>query len=229
LAQKLKILIADSQFLTTESLINLIEAEEKYSVCGVAGSRCALTEMLQSMKPDLVITDINHIDYDGTDDVISIAKENGKVSLLILTNQLTNSEVQRLLISGISNIALKTDKKDDLLYSIDMALKHRRHFSDDILEMILEINSVKNVPAEFHDMLSTGQDSVRLTSSELDIVKLIAEGFTTKQIASRKNISFHTVMTHRKNIFRKLNINSVSDLTRYAIRKGLIDNIEYNI
>jgi DNA-binding NarL/FixJ family response regulator len=229
LGQKEKILIADSQFLTTESLVKLIEAEERYFVCGVAGTRSALMEMMQANKPDLVITDINLIDYDGTDDVISLTKENGEVSLLILTNQLTNAEVQRLLFSGINNIALKTDKKDDLLYSIEMALKHRRHFSDDILEMILEMNNGRNVPAESHEMLSPGLDSAKLTSSEHDIVKLIAEGFTTKQIASRKNISFHTVMTHRKNIFRKLNINSVSDLTRYAIRKGLIDNIEYNI
>jgi DNA-binding NarL/FixJ family response regulator len=162
-------------------------------------------------------------------DFITITKEFARLSLLILTNQLTNAEVHRLLISGINNIALKTDKKDDLLYSVEMALKHRRHFSDDILEMILEMNNGKIVPTETHDIISTGQDAARLTSSEQDIVKLIAEGFTTKQIASRKNISFHTVMTHRKNIFRKLSINSVSDLTRYAIRKGLIDNIEYNI
>jgi DNA-binding NarL/FixJ family response regulator len=228
MGQKQKILIADSQFLTTDSMLRLIEGEEKYSVCAVAGSRSALIEMLRSGKPDLVITDISLVDYDGTDDMVSIMKEYSDLPVLVLTNQLTSAEVQRLLISGISNIALKTDSRVDLLYSVEMALKHRRHFSDEIIGMILEMNNGKNTP-EAHESLVSSTDNARLTSSEQEIVKLIAEGFTTKQIASRKNISFHTVMTHRKNIFRKLSINSVSDLTRYAIRKGLIDNIEYNI
>jgi DNA-binding NarL/FixJ family response regulator len=228
MGQKQKILIADSQFLTTDSMVRLIEGEERYSVCGVAGSRSKLVEVLHSHKPDLIITDISLIDYDGIDDLVSITKEYMNLSLLILTNQLTNAEVQRLLVSGINNIALKTCSSDELLYSVEMAIKHRQHFSDEIIGMITEMNNGKNIQ-ESHEPLLTCADNVRLTSSEQDIVKLIAEGFTTKQIASRKNISFHTVMTHRKNIFRKLSINSVSDLMRYAIRRGLIDNIEYNI
>jgi len=68
-----------------------------------------------------------------------------------------------------------------------------------------------------------------LTTSELEIVKLIAGGMTTKEIANKKNISFHTVISHRKNIFKKLSINNSSELIMFAIRKGLIDSVDYSI
>ena len=74
-----------------------------------------------------------------------------------------------------------------------------------------------------------GSDNFQLTNAEIEIVRLISEGFTTKEIASRKFISFHTVISHRKNIFRKLGVTSVSELIMVAIRYGLINTIEYHI
>jgi DNA-binding NarL/FixJ family response regulator len=100
-----------------------------------------------------------------------------------------------------------------------MAVRKKKHFSDQILDMILEQNNSNITPSE-----SSG-----LTDTEREIVKLIADGFTTKEIAGKKHISTHTVMTHRKNIFRKLEVNSISELTKFAIRNGLTDIIEYNI
>ena len=85
--------------------------------------------------------------------------------------------------------------------------------------MIIELSENKHTSTEMSG----------LTHSEIEIVKLIADGYSTKDIALKKHISFHTVMTHRKNIFRKLEINNVTELIRYAVRQGLIDYIEYNI
>ena len=216
---KPKIVIADSQFLVIESLVHLIEAENKYVLCGIADNRDSLIKLLHLNSPDLLITDINLIDYEGQDDLKSVMKEFKNLSILILTNQLTHSELGKLLKSGIKNISLKTDEKKDLLSSIEMAVKKKKQFSDQILDMILELSENKNTSAE----------PSSLTQSETEIVKLIADGYTTKEIALKKHISFHTVMTHRKNIFRKLEINNVSELIMFAIRKGLIDYIEYNI
>jgi DNA-binding NarL/FixJ family response regulator len=88
-----------------------------------------------------------------------------------------------------------------------------------LLDLLFEISEKK----------STGEETGQLTVSEMEIVKLIAEGLTTKEIASRKYISFHTVITHRKNIFRKLGVSSVSELIMYAIKSGWINLIEYHI
>jgi len=216
---KPKIVIADSQFLVIESLIHLIESENKYVLCGIADNRYSLLKLLQLNSPDLLITDINLIDYEGPDDLKSIMEDFKNLSILILTNQVTHSELRKLLKSGIKNISLKTDEKKDLLSSIEMAVLKKKQFSDQILDMILELSGNKNTSAE-----PSG-----LTQSEIEIVKLIADGHTTKEIALKKHISFHTVMTHRKNIFRKLEINNVSELIMFAVRKGLIDNIEYYI
>jgi DNA-binding NarL/FixJ family response regulator len=174
---------------------------------------------LQLNSPDLLITDINLIDYEGPDDLKSIMEDFKNLSILILTNQITHGELGKLLKSGIKNISLKTDEKKDLLSSIEMAVKKKKQFSDQILDMILELGENKNTSAE-----PSG-----LTHSEIEIVKLIADGHTTKEIALKKHISSHTVMTHRKNIFRKLEINNVSELVMFAVRNGLISNIEYYI
>jgi DNA-binding NarL/FixJ family response regulator len=216
---KPKIVIADSQFLVIESLKQLIKEEHKYVLCGIADSRYSLIKLMQLNTPDLLITDINLIDYDSPDDLKLIMEDFKNLSILILTNQVTHSELGKLLKSGIKNISLKTDEKKDLLFSIEMAVKQRKQFSDQILDMILELSEDKSINVE----------PSSLTLSEIEIVKLIADGHTTKEIALKKHISFHTVVTHRKNIFRKLEINSVSELIKFAVRKGLIDYIEYNI
>ena len=216
---KPKILIADSQFLIVESLVHLLEDEKTYILCGVADNRYSLIKLLQLNLPDLLITDVNLIDYDSPDDLKSLTKDYKNLSVLVLTNQLTHGELGKLLKSGIKNISLKTDERKDLLLSIEMAVKKRKKFSDQILDMIIELSENKNMSTEISG----------LTQSEIEIVKLIADGHSTKDIALKKHISFHTVMTHRKNIFRKLEITNITELIKYAVRKGLIDYIEYNI
>jgi len=219
MADKPKILIADSQFLVIDSLTRLIESENTYLLCGVADSRKNLLKLLKINSPDLLITDINLIDYDSPEDLKLILDEHKYLSVLILTNTLTLGEVGRLLNYGIKNIALKTDEKEDLLTSIEMAIKNRKQFSNQIIEMLLEKNEEK----------SSFVEPTSLTPSELEIVKMIADGYSTKEIALKKHISFHTVVTHRKNIFRKLEINNVTELIKFAVRQGLIDYIDYNI
>jgi DNA-binding NarL/FixJ family response regulator len=214
-----KIVIADSQFMAIESLTHLIEAENKYELCGIADNHDSLLKLLQQNSADLLITDINLIDYESPDDLKSIMEDFKNLSILVLTNQLTHGDLGKLLKSGIKNISLKTDEKEDLLSSIEMAIKRKKFFSDTILDMILELNENKNFSNE----------PSKLTQSEIEIVKLISDGYSTKEIALKRNISIHTVMTHRKNIFRKLGINNVSELVMFAVRKGLINSIEYYI
>ena len=95
----------------------------------------------------------------------------------------------------------------------------KKYYSDEILDLFLDLSVTKfSADAQKH-----------LTASEIEIVKLIAEGLTTKQIASKRNISYHTVNTHRKNIFKKVEVSNTSELIMHAIKAGWIDNIEYYI
>ena len=137
----------------------------------------------------------------------------------ILTNSLTKPEFTELTKIGIKNMINKTADREDILAAINAALKGKKYFSEEILDMILEMGESKASPEE----------PTHLTNSEIEIVRLIAGGLTTKEIAHHKNVSFHTVNTHRKNIFRKLGVSNASELIMHAIRAGWIDNIEYFI
>jgi DNA-binding NarL/FixJ family response regulator len=216
--EKIKVIIADSQYLITKSLHLLIDEHEKYTVVGVATNLLELTDLL---KPDstLLITDFATIDYNGFDGLAAVIRNHSNITVLVLTNQLDKSEFNALNQIGIKNILYKTTDPDELFSAMDAAVKKRKYYSDEVLELLIDESTKK----------SNGGELVSLTTSEMDIVRFIAEGLTTKEIAARKSISFHTVMTHRKNIFRKLCVNSSSELIMYAIRAGWIDNIEYYI
>jgi len=120
---------------------------------------------------------------------------------------------------GINNIILKTAGREEILEALAATLKGKKYYSNELLDLLFDPGEKK----------STNEETGQLTVSEMEIVRLIAEGLTTKEIAARKYISFHTVITHRKNIFRKLGVSSVSELIMYALKSGWINLIEYHI
>ena len=214
-----KIVIADSQFLVVETLKTLLENDERFYLSGIVESQRELIQLLGQSTCNLLITDIALLDYDGVVDLQMIKQNFPQLSVLILTNSISKLDFTELTKIGIKNIIYKTADRDEVLAAVDASLKGKKYYSGEILDMIIEMGESKAIPEE----------SVHLTSSEIEIVRLIAGGMTTKEIAEKKCISFHTVNTHRKNIFRKLNVSNASELIIHAIKAGLIDNIEYFI
>lgn len=213
------VIIADSQFLVVEALKSLIGANERYSIAGVAGNQSELYKILETVNCKLLITDFANIDYDGIEDLKNFILKYPQISILILTNAITKQEFSGLSKLGIRNIICKTADKDELFLAIDSTIRRRKFYSDEILDMFLDLSDNKYIP----------EDPKHLTASEIEIVKLIANGLTTKEIASKRNISYHTVNTHRKNIFKKMEVSNASELIILAIKAGWIDNIEYYI
>jgi len=214
-----KIVIADSQFLVVETLKTLLENDERFCLSGIVESKRKLIHLLGESDCNLLITDIALLDYEGIADLHNIKQNFPQLSVLILTNSISKPDFAELTKIGIKNIIYKTADRDEVLAAVDASLKGKKYYSGEILDMIIEMGESKAVPEE----------SVHLTSSEIEIVRLIAGGMTTKEIAEKKCISFHTVNTHRKNIFRKLNVSNASELIIHAIKAGWIDNIEYFI
>jgi DNA-binding NarL/FixJ family response regulator len=214
-----KIIIADAQFLVVEALKSLIASDSNFVLAGIASTKKDLLALLQNSSPELLITDFVNVDYDGMDDLKTIKMMNPQLSVLILTNTISKQEFANLNRVGIKNIIYKTSDKDEIFSAIEATLKSRKFYSDEILDLFLDISDSKN----------STEDSKTLTPSEIEIVKLIADGLTTKEIAARRNISYHTVNTHRKNIFRKMEVSNASELIMLAIKAGWIDNIEYYI
>jgi DNA-binding NarL/FixJ family response regulator len=216
---KTRVLIADLQFLIVEALKSLFCEVEKYSVLGVVETKSELEKALVKMSEGLLIADIASMDFDGIDEFKNLMKRFPGIVVLILTNSIGKTELVELTKYGYRNIIYKSVERDELFSAIEATLKGKKYYSSELLDLMLDLNMGKQ----------TIEDSKALTSSEIEIVRMISQGFTTKEIAFRKNISFHTVNTHRKNIFRKMGVSNVSELIMKAIRFGWIDNIEYYI
>lgn len=213
------VIIADSQFLVVETLKRVIGGDDRFVLAGVAGTRYELTNLLETIPDGLLIVDIYTLDFTGLDDVQVIRDKYPDIRILILTNAITKAEFQALTKLGIKNIIYKNVDKDELLSCIQAALKGKKFYSEEIIDLYLDLSQSKYAVDE----------PKNLTTSEIEIVRMIANGLTTKEIASKRNISLHTVGTHRKNIFKKVDVSSASELIIYAIKAGWIDNIEYYI
>jgi len=213
------VIIADSQYLVVEALKSLIGNDERYFLAGIADTQTDLFKLLDNAKSGILITDFSNIDYDGLDGLKNVREKYPHISILILTNTITKTEFAGLTKVGIKNIIYKSADKEEIFNAIESTLKGKKYYSDEILDLFLDLNENRYAI----------EDPKHLTSSEIEIVKLIADGLTTKEIAARRNISYHTVNTHRKNIFRKVEVSNASELTMHAIKSGWIENIEYYI
>jgi DNA-binding NarL/FixJ family response regulator len=213
------VLIADSQFLITESLKLILQHDSRFYVGNVVIEKKELASELARQYISLLITDPSFIDLSGLSELKEIVSDYPQLRILVMTNGLTRGEMLELNNLGINNIILKTTGREEFFEALTATLRGKKFYSNELLDLLFEPND-KKWPGE-----ETGQ----LTNSEMDIVRLIAEGLTTKEIALRKYISIHTVITHRKNIFRKLGVSSVSELIIYAIKSGWINLIEYHI
>ncbi len=214
-----RIVIADTQFLVVETLKTILNEDKRLSVVDIVDSKHELMKILKHEAFNLLITDPVLFDFDGIDDLKNIKNNYPGLSILILTSSVGKAEFNELSRLGIKNIIYKTADRNEVVSAVDAALKGKKFFSEEILDLIIEMNESKAI----------AEEPAHLTASEIEIVRLISGGLTTKEIANQKNISFHTVNTHRKNIFRKMGINNTSELIIQAIKAGWIDNIEYYI
>jgi DNA-binding NarL/FixJ family response regulator len=177
-----------------------------------------LSKSLGGGKFKLLIIDHELMPDEAFDTLKSISQNYLDLSILIITNKITKPEINQFVKIGIKSVALKTIDEAELLHAINATLKGKKYYSEEVLDLLMEPEPSKPL-----------EEPGNLTPSEIEVVRSIAAGLTTKEIAQQKNISFHTVITHRKNIFRKLEINNSSELLMYAMRKGLIDAIDYQI
>ena len=215
----IQVLIADSQFLITESLKFILQSEGRFNVNKVVTEKSELIKALKTENISLLILDHLMIDISGISELKEIKISFPHLKMLVISNSISKADLHELNSSGINDIILKTADKEELIEAINSTLKGKKYYSNELLDLLFEVNEKKG-PIE-----GIGQ----LTISEIEIVRLISDGLTTKEIASRKFISFHTVITHRKNIFRKLGVTSISELIMYSIKAGWIDTIEYHI
>lgn len=211
----IKILLADDHKLIREGLRALTACEKDMKVVADAENGRDAVALAKKYTPDIVVMDIDMPDLNGIDATKLIIKENPAVKVIALSVHSTNRYVKEMLKAGVSGYLVKHCAYEELADAIRIVMKNKPYLSTQILGIVMDnyvANSSKNEKSVF---------SI-LSAREREVLQLVAEGLKSDDIASRLFISGKTVSSHRRAIMRKLNLNSVAELTRYAISEGLI-------
>lgn len=215
-------ILADNQDLSCLGFVQLISQYGKEHMVTCASNKAELKRCLTAKTDSLVIFDYNLFDWDNPEEVSVMASAFPQSKWLCITDVLEEKFVHQLthLLPDV-NIELKSGSREELTAAINATAQGKKHYCSEALDIML--GNRKRKP-ELED-----KRILQLTATEKEIVQLLAQGKTTKDIANERCLSYHTVITHRKNIFRKLEINTVHDLTKYALKNGLVDLTEYYI
>ena len=210
----LRILVADDHEVVRRGLCALLEAHPGWQVCGEAADGRQAVAKTTELKPDVVVMDIGMPALNGLAAAGQIMQANPAQRILILT--ITHSEqiIREVLEVGARGFVLKSDAARDLLTAVEALQQGRTFFTPQVGDMVLS--------GYLHGTAGKAADLPRLTTREREIVQLLAEGKSTKEVAAILNLSVKTAETHRSNVMRKLDIHSVSELVIYAIRNNII-------
>jgi DNA-binding NarL/FixJ family response regulator len=213
----LRILIADDHEIVRRGLRALLETQPNWEVAGEAITGRQAVEEAKRLLPDLVIMDITMPEMNGLEATRQIRRAVPKTEILILSVHDSEQLVREVLEAGARGYVLKSDAGRELIAAVETLCKHKPFFTARISEMMLD-GFLKGGGAVDSNRLSPGG----LTSREREIVQLLAEGKSNKEIAEILDISVKTVETHRSHVMNKLNLHSMSDLVRYAVRNEMI-------
>jgi DNA-binding NarL/FixJ family response regulator len=200
-------------------LRSLLESRPGWEVCGEAQTGREAVVKAEDLKPDIVILDITMPELNGVEAARRILKDSPNTEVLVLSVHYSDQLIRDILDAGVRGYIVKSDSDRDLLVAVEALANHKPFFTPRATELILNNFNNKNAsPAEMPEWIGD-----RLTSREREIVQLLSEGKSSKEVASVLNISVKTAETHRANIMRKLEIHSVSELVRYAVRNQIIE------
>jgi DNA-binding NarL/FixJ family response regulator len=211
----LRILIADDHDLMRRGLKALVESHPGWHVCDEAHTGREAVAKTAQTKPDVVILDISMPELNGIEAAKSIRKASPNTEILILSVHYSDQLIRDILQAGVRGYITKSDSDRELVNALEKLANHRPFFTPKAAEVML---------AGFNHLEShTRIAGERLTAREREIVQLLSEGRSSKEVASLLGISVKTAETHRANIMRKLDIHSVSELVRYAVRNQIIE------
>ena len=210
-------ILADNQELTRFALESLIKKDET-AVVYRASDKASLVALLKEHEAAVVLLDYTLFDFADEDQLLIVAERFSLSEWILLSDELTPQFLRHVVYSSHQfSIVFKDGSLKDIRDALDAVNRHNRHISQRALEVIIN----QQQEDEEHPSI--------LTETETEIVRAIAQGKTTKEIANERFSSVHTITTHRKNIFRKLGVNTAHEVIKYALRAGLVDSSEFYI
>jgi DNA-binding NarL/FixJ family response regulator len=216
-SNQIRILIVDDHEVVRRGLKTLLSAKAGWVVCAEAATgRDAITKAEQH-RPDIVVMDIAMPGLNGLEASRKIRKMLPKTEIVVFSAHCSDQLVTEVIGAGARAYVLKSDADQDLFLAIEALVNHRTFFTAGAAEIFIN-GAVREGP------LPMGMKHKYLTSREREIVQLVAEGKTSKEVANVLGISTKTAETHRANLMRKLELHSVVDLVRYAMRNSVIES-----
>ena len=211
---RITVLLADDHKIMRDGLRSLIEREPDMEVVGEAADGRRTVQLVRELSPDVVIMDVTMPHLNGLEATRQIVAEAPKVKVIALSMHSDRRFVAGMLRAGGSGYLLKDCAFEELVHAIRTVTANQAYLSPAITGIVVE-DYVRHVPPRELSAFSV------LTSREREVLQLLAEGQTTRGIASRLHTSVKTIETHRRHIMGKLDISGVAELTKYAIREGL--------
>jgi two-component system, NarL family, response regulator NreC len=210
----MRILLADDHKITRQGLRSLLEKQQDMEVVAEAENGRAAARLAAEMAPDVIIMDVTMPDLNGVEATKQILSKSPDIKIIALSMHSDTLFVTEMLKSGAAGYLLKDCAFEELTRAIRTVVDGKTYLSPSISGVVVEDYLHRLSKVDF-------SNSDVLTDREREVLQLMAEGNSTKQIALRLHISTKTVETHRRQIMGKLDIHTVAELTKYAIRKGL--------
>jgi len=212
----LRILIADDHEFIRRGIRAVLEKQPNCEIVGEAGDGREAVQLAATSRPDIAILDVTMPELNGFDATRQMLQENPNIKVLVLSMHESEQIVREVLASGARGYILKSDAGRDLLSAVDSLASGKPFFTSKVSELLLNVYLKRGAaPQESGDAPSV------LTAREREILQLLAQGKSNKEVATTLYISVRTVETHRSNMMSKLNLHSMAELVRYALKNQI--------
>jgi DNA-binding NarL/FixJ family response regulator len=213
----IRVLLADDHALMRRGIRDLLQADPDIDVLGEAGDGREAIQLAEKLQPDILIIDLTMPELNGLDAIRHIRRESPQIELLVFSMHDSEELIREVFAAGARGYVLKSDAALYLVEAVKSLAKHKPFFTPRISEAIL--NTLMTLPGNGQQESNKGGP---LSSREREILQLLAENQTNKEIAAKLGISVRTVETHRRSIMQKVEANSIVELVHYAIRNGIV-------
>jgi two-component system response regulator NreC len=217
-ASRVRILIADDHSLIREGTRVIIDREPGWEVCGLASTGREAVAQAIALKPDVAILDMTMPELNGLDAAVQIIRQLPGTEVLILSAHASEDVIRSALEAGVKSFIVKTEAEEFLVEAVKSLARHEPFLTPRVSQILFSSALDRT---EVGSTESTSDP--RLSGREREVVQLLAEGKSNKQVAAALHVSTRTAENHRAHILRKLNVASVADLVRYAIRNKMIE------
>lgn len=216
-----RILLADDHPVFRLGLCSLLGSHAGWEICGQASDGREAVDMCRQLKPDLLVLDIGMPELNGVDAARRILRDNPRQTILILTEVASEQVIRDCLQAGVRGWVYKSDNTAELTAAVEALQRHRSTFSSRVCDLILDgyLLGQRLGPVTL--------TAPRLSLREREVVQLVGEGKTSKDIATILGVSLKTAETHRSNILMKLNLHSTVELVLYAIQNDIVSVAQF--